>query len=369
MMNILVTGAKGFVGKNLCVALRHQAQVILYEYEVDNSKAELQAALKVADVIYHLAGVNRPEDVSDFHTTNTGFTEELCSLLQSYGRSPKIVFSSSIQAELDNPYGASKFAAEEILKGFSKQTGSDCVVYRLYNLFGKWCRPNYNAVTATFCFNIAHDNPIVINDPTRILELTYIDDVVEAFLREINEKNPGFRYASPLKTYRISLGELAEVIQSFRLMRTSLHMPDFSQPYIRALYATYLSYLDQADFGYQLNVKNDNRGSLAEFIKTASIGQVFISRTLPGVTRGNHYHQTKVEKFLVLEGDAIIRFRQILGTDIIEYQVRGDEYRVVDIPPGYTHSIQNVGPGVLVTLFWADEVFDPDKPDTLFEQV
>ena len=369
MVNILVTGAKGFVGKNLCSALRQQKQVALYEYDLDNSRNELRKSLAIADVIFHLAGINRPKDNSEYHPGNAGFTGEICSLLQTQGRFPKIVFASSIQAEMENPYGASKLAAEEILRNFATTSGSECVVYRLYNLFGKWCRPNYNAVTATFCYNTAHDLPLSISDPAHAIELSYIDDVMEAFLREIEGRSPGFRYADRLGVYRVTLGELAEIIQSFKLMRSGLQLPDFSLPFVRALYATYLSYLDQADFGYSLVSKTDPRGSLAEFIKTPQMGLVFISRTRPGVTRGNHYHHTKVEKFLVLEGDAIIRFRHILGTEVIEYCVRGEDYRVVDIPPGFTHSIQNIGTGDLITLFWADEVFNPDKPDTIFDQV
>jgi UDP-2-acetamido-2,6-beta-L-arabino-hexul-4-ose reductase len=369
MVNILVTGAKGFMGKNLCVALRQDAQVDLYEFDLDNSPKELQQAMNVADVIFHLAGVNRPKEESEYQSGNAGFTSRICSALQTLGRAPKIVFSSSIQAELANPYGASKLAAEEILRDFSAGSGSECVVYRFKNLFGKWCRPNYNAVTATFCYNAAHDLPLSISDPSCEIELTYIDVVVEAFLREITVGQPGFRYAEPLSSYRVTLGELAETIQSFRTMRSSLQLPDFSQPLIRALYASYLSYLDTTDFAYPLTIKTDKRGSLAEFIKAPGAGQVFVSRTYPGVTRGNHYHHTKVEKFLVLEGEAVIRFRHILGADLIEYRVCGDEYRTVDIPPGYTHSIQNVGSGTLVTLFWADESFNPEKPDTTIEEV
>lgn len=369
MLNVLVTGAKGFVGKNLCAALRRQAQVVLYEYDLDGSPEELQQYLGVADVIFHLAGVNRPKEEQEFKSGNAGFTAEICSALRTLGRAPKLILSSSVQASLDNPYGRSKLAAEEVLKGFAADTEAECVVYRLYNLFGKWCRPNYNAATATFCYNVAHDMPLSISDPARLLELSYIDDVVAAFLGEMVPGRPGFRFAEALISYRISLGELAETIQSFRHMRSTLHAPDFSQLFIRALYATYLSYLDQADFSYPLTIKADERGSLAEFIKAPAIGQVFISHTRPGFTRGNHYHHTKVEKFLVVQGEALIRFRPILGTEQIEVHVRGEEYCVVDIPPGYTHSIQNIGPDDLVTLFWADEIFDPDRPDTIFEKV
>jgi UDP-2-acetamido-2,6-beta-L-arabino-hexul-4-ose reductase len=224
-------------------------------------------------------------------------------------------------------------------------------------------------VTATFCYNTAHDLPVSISDPAREMDLTYVDDVVNAFLEELAPGVPGFRYAGELTFYRVTLGELAEIIRAFRQTRSSLKAPDYSQPFIRALYATYVSYLDPADFGYSLTPKADQRGSLAEFIKSPGIGQVFVSRTQPGVTRGNHYHDTKVEKFLVLQGEAIIRLRHILESEVVEYRVRGEDYRVVDIPPGYTHSIQNVGDEEVVTLFWADEVFDPDRTDTHYEDV
>ena len=369
MMNILVTGAKGFVGKNLGVALRQQADVVLNEYDLGNSPEELRQALATAEVIFHLAGVNRPEDVIKFQTGNAGFTVELCSTLRSLQRAPKIVFTSSIQAELDNPYGTSKRAAEATLQEFVAATGAECVVYRLKNLFGKWCQPKYNSVIATFCYNVAHGLPISVSDSSHEMEFTYIDDVVNAFLSEISPTIPGFLYAEPLISYRATLGELVEKITAFRQMRSNLQLPDFSKPFTRALYATYLSYLDQNDFGYQLAIKEDQRGSLSEFIKTSQIGQIFVSRTHPGMTRGNHYHHTKIEKFLVLQGEAVIRLRNIFETKVIEYRVRGEDYRVVDIPPGYTHSIQNVGKEDVVTLFWADEVFDPNHPDTYYENI
>lgn len=369
MTAVLVTGARGFVGRNLCAMLRRREDVHLYEYDVDISADLLDQALHVADVIFHLAGVNRPDDESEFQTHNAGFTEQLCARLLALQRSPKVVLTSSIQAALDNPYGASKRRAEAILEGFAAATGSECVVYRLKNLFGKWCRPNYNSVTATFCHNIAHDLPIAISDPSREMELTYVDDVVAAFLDELVTGSPGFRHAAPLRSYRVTLGTLADLIRGFRAIRTGLLLPSFAEPFVRALYATYLTYLDEKEFAYDLNVKTDDRGGLAEFIKTATTGQLFISRTRPGITRGNHYHTTKTEKFFVVQGDAIIRFRHINRSDVIEYRVRGEDYRVLDIPPGYTHSIENVGSNELVTLFWAVETFDPEHPDTFYEEV
>jgi len=285
------------------------------------------------------------------------------------GRRPRIVLSSSIQADLDNSYGVSKRNAENVLRRFAEESGASCVVYRFKNLFGKWCRPNYNSVTATFCHNIAHDLPIQISDPINKLELTYIDDVVAAFVNEIDAVKIGFQFAEALPSTQVTLGQLAEKIKQFRQMRVDLILPGFSNAFDHALYATYLSYLDGKDFAYGLEIKSDQRDSLAEFIKSPSMGQIFISHTRPGIIRGDHYHHTKTEKFLVVQGEAVIRFRQIESDKIIEYRVRGEEYRVLDIPPGYTHSIENIGQVDLVTLLWASEMFDPAKPDTIFAKV
>jgi UDP-2-acetamido-2,6-beta-L-arabino-hexul-4-ose reductase len=280
------------------------------------------------------------------------------------------VLSSSVQAERDNPYGSSKRGAEEALARYSERTGGETVVYRLKNLFGKWGRPNYNSVTATFCYNVAHDLPIQISDPVSVVDLTYVDDVVEAFLSELAApRRPGFRFAEPLPSHHITVGELADTIRGFRAHRTTLRLPDFSTAFARALYATYLSYVEPGEQAYQLDIKTDARGSLAEFLKSPSLGQFFISRTKPGVTRGNHYHHTKAEKFLVVQGEGLIRLRQIEGSTVTEFRVSGGEYRVVDIPPGYTHSIENVGSSEMVTLFWSSEVFDPARTDTVFDPV
>ncbi len=378
MKKVLVTGSNGFVGKNLCTVLRCSEGIELHEYDLDNTTTELDAALQQVDCIIHLAGVNRPEDPKEFETGNAGFLKEMCSKLQGFGIAPKIVLSSSIQAAFDNPYGISKRRTEVALQRFAENTGAECVVYRFKNLFGKWCRPNYNSVTATFCHNIANGLLIQISDPDHEIDLTYIDDVVEAFIDELKSVSPGFRFAQPLLSKRISLGELAEKIRSFREMRTSLNLPNFRDAFERALYGTYLSYLSKQEFEYGLDIKSDQRGSLAEFLKSPSMGQIFVSRTKPGITRGDHYHHTKAEKFLVLQGEAVIRFRSIQPEvrgkrsevgEVIEYSVSGREFRVVDIPPGYTHSIENVGQDELMTLFWASEMFDAEKPDTYFEEV
>jgi len=368
-MKILITGSKGFVGRNLIAALKQKEKLTLYEYDLGSGANRLEEGLRQADVIFHLAGVNRPQTEEEFHQGNTGSTEEICRMLRALGRVPKFVLSSSIQAELDNPYGMSKRNAEDVLRRFAQDMGAECVVYRFKNLFGKWCRPNYNSVTATFCYNIANGLPIQISNPANEIELTHIDDVVDSFLSEISFGKSGFKFAQPLVSKSITLGELAQKIQSFRNLRDDLVLPDLSKKFDKALYSTYLSYLNNNEFSYSLDIKTDNRGNLAEFIKSPSMGQIFISRTNPGISRGDHYHHTKAEKFLVVEGDAVIRFRKIECDEILEYPVSGDKYQVVDIPPGYTHSIKNVGSGVLVTLFWASEPFDPERPDTYFEKV
>jgi UDP-2-acetamido-2,6-beta-L-arabino-hexul-4-ose reductase len=362
---ILVTGADGFIGRNLIASLERQDGVHVLQYDLGNTPAELEAGLAQADIIFHLAGVNRPQRESEFQTGNADFTAHVCGRLQALGRAVPIVLSSSIQVNYDNPYGASKGKAEESVKLYVQQAGARAAIFRLKNVFGKWCRPNYNSVVATFCHNIAHDLPITISDPELELDLIYIDDVVKQFLSEIHSvDSPGVTYREISPVYEVQLGRLAYLVQSFREMRANLVIPAFDDDFTRKLYGTYLTYLEPDDFAYGLNKKSDSRGRLAEFVKSPPFGQIFVSRTHPGITRGNHFHHTKAEKFLVVEGDAIIRFRHIGGGDVIEYQVKGDDFRVVDIPPGYTHSIENIGPGELVTLFWASEMFDPNRPDT-----
>jgi UDP-2-acetamido-2,6-beta-L-arabino-hexul-4-ose reductase len=371
MKRILVTGAKGFVGKNLVVALTRRDDVDVIEYDVDSPAGLLEEGLSKADVVYHLAGVNRPERVEEFTEGNFDLTRQVCDALRRLGRTPLLVLSSSTQAALDNPYGLSKRQAEEAVFDFGREAGTSVFVFRLHGVFGKWCRPNYNSVVATFCHNIARDLPIAISDPTREVELVYIDDVIRAFIGIMDGRLPvsDGKYSMAEPTYRISLGALAETIQGFRESRVSLSVSDMSNSFVHALYATYISYLPTDAFSYALTQRTDSRGELAELLKSPHIGQIFVSRTRPGITRGNHYHDTKVEKFVVLEGDAVIRFRHVLEGVVIEYAVSGREFHVVDIPPGYTHSIENVGKADLIVLFWADEIFNPDVPDAFFEVV
>jgi UDP-2-acetamido-2,6-beta-L-arabino-hexul-4-ose reductase len=364
-MNILVTGANGFIGKNLLAVLAQQPGWTVYPIDIESSPDDLSQGLATADFIFHLAGVNRPGEEYEFQTGNADFTAHLCERLLGLGRAVPLVISSSAQALLENPYGVSKRKAEEAVLDYARKSGARVVIYRLKNVFGKWCRPNYNSVVATFCHNIAHDQPITISDPKKEIELVYIDDVLQDFLNCVQhagiESTP-YREVQPV--YKITLGKVAELIRSFRQIRTTLHLPDFKDDFARQLYGTFLSYLKQDDFAYSLEQKRDQRGCLAEFVKSYPFGQVYISRTHPGITRGNHYHHTKTEKFLVVEGEALIRFRHVLGGGVIEYKVRGEDLKVVDIPPGYTHSIENIGMVELVTLFWAPEVFNPANLDT-----
>ncbi len=396
-MKVLITGSAGFVGKNLVTALQQSKTATPLPFSRSSDPALLDKYLAEADVVVHLAGVNRPKQEQEFRTGNTDFTALLCDKLKSLGRTPRIIFASSIQAELDNPYGASKRKAEEVLTKWAESTGGSIAIFRLKNVFGKWCRPNYNSVVATFCHNIAHDIPIQISSPDRELELVYVDDVVKGLLAAIepaqgtsSTSSSPAQYRSIEPSYKIKLGDLAAQIEAFRRSRDTLVVPSFADRFVHNLYATYLSYLDGDKFGYNLVQRIDPRGTLAEFIKSPQLGQIFVSRTKPGITRGNHFHHSKTEKFLVMEGDAVIRFRPIspgseaiasasmatpaptpnaVNAGVIEYRVSGKDFRVVDIPPGYTHSIENVGSTELVTLFWASEIFDPATPDTYLASV
>jgi UDP-2-acetamido-2,6-beta-L-arabino-hexul-4-ose reductase len=378
----LITGAKGFIGRHLMEALSRRPEVIVRGFDIDSSPDSLLEGLREADVVFHLAGVNRPEQVKEYEEGNHLLTKRMCGILEEAGRNPLLVFSSSIQAELDNPYGVSKRQAENVLSKWSGRTGSRVVTFRLKNVFGKWCRPNYNSVVATFCHNVARGLPISISDPAKKIEIVYIDDVISAFLDCLDRSPQGCEYRDVSPAFIITLGELAHQIEAFRDSRQTLLIPDSADPFVKRLYATYLSYLEQSDFAYPLMVRQDLRGELAEFLKQPHFGQLFVSRTTPGVIRGNHFHHTKVEKFLVVEGEAIIHFRDIRAeaggkraedrgqrSEVIEYRVSGKDFKVLDIPPGYTHSIENVGQNDLIVLFWADQIFDPEKPDTFYEEV
>jgi UDP-2-acetamido-2,6-beta-L-arabino-hexul-4-ose reductase len=365
-MQLVITGANGFVGSNLVTTLRRDADITIVPVDIDTSAAALEEALSQADFVIHLAGVNRPETEDEFAAGNTDFTSTVCNLLAQHGRKIPVVLSSSTQAELDNPYGASKRAAEKIVEQYALDHGGTALIYRLTNVFGKWCRPNYNSAVATFCHNIARGLPVTVSDRSNQLKLVHVDDVIANFREDLYAEHAAgvvMREAGP--EYSLTLGELVDQLESYRAMRESLRVPDLEPGFVQKLYSTYLSYLEEDQFAYNLTKHVDPRGSLAEFVKSPHFGQLFISRTKPGITRGDHYHHIKTEKFLVVDGQAIVRFRDIRGEgEVIEYRVDGEEFRVVDIPPGYTHSIENVGDGELITVFWASEIFDQDRPDT-----
>jgi len=365
-MKVLVTGSKGFIGKNLIIALKRLNNIELFEYDIDSPPHLLMQGLACSDVIFHLAGVNRPLDESEFIISNTDFTRKICMELKKQGKNPLLVFSSSIQAELKNPYGISKKKAEEVILNYEKESSNSVAIFRLPGVFGKWCKPDYNSVVATFCHHLARDEPISISSPSHEIELVYIDDVVSTFVDILRENLPikdSFFYKID-PSYRVTLSSLATTLKEFRQSRSTLQVPDFSSSLKRKLFATYLSYLPPDNFAYNLSKHKDNRGELAELLKSDSFGQIFISRTMPGITRGNHYHDTKIEKFVVVEGEAVIRFRHVLSEEIIEYKVSSDDLCVVDIPPGYSHSIKNIGKHDLVVLFWANQIFQSDNPDT-----
>jgi UDP-2-acetamido-2,6-beta-L-arabino-hexul-4-ose reductase len=370
MRKVLITGAEGFIGKNLRVSLQRLDGLEVNTFDRDDSETQLESYLAKADVIYHLTGVNRPQNEEEFEQVNAGFTRTIVYLLAKYRRTPLVVISSSTQAELDNPYGRSKKIAEDVLLDYAKKSGAGLCIFRLPNVFGKWSRPNYNSVVATFCYNISRGLDIEISDPVRELELVYIDDVVKSFIRVLSEsQESGKCFYKVDRSFKITLGELADRIYQLKEIRGTLIVPDSSDLFMKYLYATYLSFLDKHDFSYGLELKSDQRGNLAELIKSRQSGQIFVSTSHPGIKRGNHYHDTKIEKFIVLKGSALIKFRHIVTDEVLSYPVSGQKLEVVDIPPGYTHSIENSGDEELVVLFWANEIFDPDQPDTFYREV
>lgn len=371
MRTILVTGSQGFLGRNLVAAMRaSRPDLAVLEYDLGNPPQDLGAFVRTADFVVHLAGVNRPSDVAEYATGNADWTRTLLDAVESTGRRIPVLLSSSIQAALENPYGISKRSAEEAVRDYGRRTGAEVFVYRFPNVFGKWCRPNYNSVVATFCHNVARGLPIVVNDPSIQLTLVYVDDVVAEILAAADGKaNRTDGFCEVAVTYIITLGELADLLGSFREGRTNRSLPDLSAPLVRKLHATYLSFLPTDGFSYPLSMNVDPRGSFTEFLRTPDRGQVSINVAKPGIVKGNHWHHTKVEKFLVVSGRASIRFRLVGGTDVLEYNVSGEKLEVVDIPAGYTHSIRNTGDVDLVTVMWASEPFDPEHPDTYILEV
>jgi UDP-2-acetamido-2,6-beta-L-arabino-hexul-4-ose reductase len=362
---VLVTGSRGFIGRNLLVGLQRTKNVAVKTFDRGEPIGKLEEALAESDFIFHLAGVNRPKDEKEFEEVNAGLTKDVIAILEKAKKRPAIVFASSYQAALDNSYGKSKKAAEDALIAFSRRTGARVFIFRLPGVFGKWSRPNYNTVVATFCHNIAQGMDITISDRQKEIVLVYIDVLVDKFLRllDAREDECGF-FCDIDKAYRISLGELADKIYELKNMRDTLVVPDLSDEFMRCLYATYLSFLDEKKFSYPLDVKSDARGSLFELIKSKHFGQIFLSTSRKGILRGNHYHDSKIEKFCVIKGKALIRFRHILSNEVISYPVSDEKMEIVDIPPGYTHSIENLSDGEMILLVWANQIFDPQLPDT-----
>lgn len=371
-MKVLVTGAKGFIGKNLIAELDRMEGVEVCPFDIDTPTEMLEIYGADCDFVFNLAGVNRPQNVEEFMEGNFGFATTLVETLKKHGNTCSIMNASSIQAALDNPYGQSKKAGEDMLLAYGKEVGANIYVYRFPNVFGKWCRPNYNSAVATFCNNIANDLPIQVNDRNTLLHLVYIDDVVAELLAAMKGQphvdEQGYCYVPTV--HDVTLGEIVDLLYGFKESRKNLMIPDMTEDsFSKKLYSTYLSYLPKDGFSYPLKMNVDARGSFTEVVKSADRGQVSINISKPGITKGNHWHHTKNEKFLVVSGKGVIRFRKIGEEEIIEYHVSGEKLEVVDIPTGYTHSIVNEGDTDMVTLMWCNECFNPDKPDTMYVPV
>lgn len=388
-MNILVTGAKGFVGKNLVAQLCNirdgkaknyavGSDIVVWEYDIDSTPEQLDEYCAQADFVFNLAGVNRPKEQSEFMKGNFGFASTLLETLKKHGNTCPVMISSSIQAALDNPYGESKRAGEQLMFDYARETGARVLVYRFPNLFGKWCRPNYNSVVATFCNNIANDLPITVNDPNVVLTLAYIDDVVEELIAALTgNEHRRDEFCFVPQEHKVSLDEIVDLLHSFRDMPRTLGVPDLTQEsFAKKLYSTYLSYLPAEKFIYDLKMNEDNRGSFTEMLRTADRGQFSVNISKPGITKGQHWHHTKNEKFIVVHGHGLIQLRKV-GVDengqpypVVNFEVSGDHIQVVEMIPGYTHNIINLSDTEdLVTFMWCNECFDPMHPDTFFEPV
>ena len=399
-MKILVTGAKGFVGKNLVAQLKNikdgKARCYgnltidaIYEYDVDNTIEELDVFCRDCDFVFNLAGVNRPQNQEEFMQGNFGFASTLLDTLKKYSNKCPVMISSSIQATLagrfgTSEYGKSKKAGEELMFQYSEETGAKVLVYRFPNLFGKWCRPNYNSAVATFCNNIANDLPIQVNDRSTELELLYIDDLVEEMIAALKgeEHRCEFegvetiltidgRYCAAPITHKVTLGEIVDLLESFKEQPHTLVVPEIPyNSFAKKLYSTYLSYLPKEKVSFPLKMNVDDRGSFTELIKTLNCGQVSINISKPGITKGRHWHNTKWEFFIVVSGHGLIQERKINSDEVIEFEVSGDKIEAIHMLPGYTHNIINLSETEnLVTVMWANEAFDPNRPDTYFEKV
>ncbi len=367
-MRVLVTGANGFIGKNLIVHLNEKG-IESVPFTRGMSSHDLATKIDSVDFVFHLAGVNRPKDMAEFSAGNTRLTEQLCDCIRAIGRPIPVLYTSSIQAPADNPYGASKLAAEEALVMLEKDTRSPVYLYRLLNVFGKWSRPNYNSAVATFCNNIAKDLPIQINDPAAILRLVFVDDVIDNFLCLLADCPAGVVRCEVSPVYTTTVGELADQIRRFKDSRESMVIEPVGNGLTRALYATYLSYLRPEQFSYSVPVYADSRGRFVEMLKTKDSGQFSFFTAHPDITRGGHYHHTKNEKFLVIQGKARFGFRHLVTGETYEMFTDGDKPEVVETVPGWSHDIANVGSNEMIVMLWASEIFDRDQPDTVTHKV
>lgn len=382
-MNILITGANGFVGKNLTEALKNIRDGKdktkpdlkideIYLYDINSSLEELEIACENADFVFNLAGVNRPKTQEEFMLGNFGFASTLLDTLKKYKNTCPVMISSSIQAALDNPYGVSKKAGEDLLFEYSKETGAKVLVYRLPNVFGKWCRPNYNSAVATFCNNIANDLPIQVNDRSVNMTLVYIDDVVDELINALSgQETKNGDYCVVPTEHKVTLGEIVDLIYRFKEQPNNLIMPEIPQgSFKKKLYSTYISYLPKEKAIFPLKMNVDNRGSFTELLKTEKCGQVSVNISKPGITKGQHWHNTKWEFFIVVSGEGLIEQRKIGSDEVLQFRVSGKKMEAVHMLPGYTHNIINLSKTEdLVTVMWANESFDPNKPDTFFEKV
>jgi len=371
-MRILVTGAKGFIGKNLIAELHNRGYADIYSCDMDTTEEELKSYCKDCEFVFNLAGVNRPKNETDFMTGNFGFASKLMQELEDSKNTCPIMNASSIQAVLDNPYGKSKKAGEDALRIYGEKTGAKIYTYRFPNAFGKWSRPNYNSVIATFCYNIAREIPIQINDATVTMNLVYIDDLVKEIILcmegKPHQNEDGFCFVT--RVYEITLGEIVRLLTSFKESRKNRTLPNMiKDSFEKKLYSTYLSFLPNDQFSYPLEMHEDERGSFTEMLRTISNGQFSVNISKPGVIKGNHWHHTKNEKFIVVSGNALFQFRKYGEQEVIEYHVSSKKMEVVDIPPGYTHSIINEGETDLVTFIWSNECYDKEVPDTIYEEV
>ena len=372
-LRVLVTGASGFIGKNLVVRFGECLDVTVVRFVRGDDVERLSKLVADVDSVIHLAGENRPKEASSFELVNVGLTQALCDAIRhecfANGRHVPLVLASSTQAERDNDYGRSKLGGEKAVEALALATGNPCVIFRLPGVFGKWCKPDYNSVVATFCYRLAHGLPIQISDPTATLPLVYVDDVITAFIAALDSPMEGCKRATVFPEYSISLGDLAEQIRSFSRCRVNLVSERVGKGFVRALYATYVSYLPTAQFSYSVPKYEDLRGVFVEMLKTPDSGQFSYFTAHPGVTRGGHYHHTKTEKFLVIKGDALFRFRNIVTDEVTELRTNGGTPTVVDTIPGWSHDITNVGSDEMVVMLWANENFDREKPDTVASKV